>query len=107
MPRRKPALATAIALAAVVAAAGSGVRAADAELGAHLAAQCVTCHRPTGAAAGIPSIHGRQAENFIAAMNAYRSKQRENQVMRGIAASLSDEEIAALAAYFSTLPNNR
>jgi cytochrome c len=37
-------------------------------------------------------------------MNGYRLKVRPNPVMQTIAARLSDEEIAALAAYFGSLP---
>jgi cytochrome c len=76
----------------------------DAAFGEYLSGTCVTCHQATGkAAGGIPPIVAWPEDQFIAVMNAYRSKDRENLVMRTIAASLSDEEIAALAAYFGGL----
>jgi cytochrome c len=48
----------------------------------------------------IPSIRGLTPNVFIGGMAAYRSGEREHQVMNTLAARLGDEEIAALAAYF-------
>jgi cytochrome c len=42
---------------------------------------------------------------FVAGLAAYRSGEREHQVMNTITARLGDEEIAALAAYFATADN--
>ncbi|MCZ8186977.1 MAG: hypothetical protein O9308_11390 [Beijerinckiaceae bacterium] len=76
----------------------------DAAFGEYLSGTCVTCHQVSGkSTGGIPPIVAWPEDQFIAVMNAYRSKDRENQVMRTIAASLNDEEIAALAAYFGGL----
>lgn len=77
----------------------------DAAFGEYLSGTCVTCHQISGrSTGGIPPIVAWPEDQFVAVMNSYRSKDRENQVMRTIAASLSDEEIAALAAYFGGLP---
>jgi len=43
------------------------------------------------------------ADGFIALMKLYRSKQLDNPTMQTVAMRLSDEDIAALAAYFSAL----
>lgn len=76
--------------------------AGDIALGEYLSAECVTCHQLSGAVtAGVPSIVGLSQEAFIAALMAYKTGIRENQVMRGIATRLKDDEIAALAAYFA------
>jgi cytochrome c553 len=75
----------------------------DVELGEYLSAECVTCHRLSGAYDGIPPIIGWPAEHFFAVMLEYRHKKRSNPVMRTIASKLSDEEIGALAAYFAQL----
>lgn len=75
----------------------------DPAFGEYLAGECVTCHQPSGTDRGIPSIVGWPKDAFVTAMHAYRSKTREHPVMRMIAAPLSDEEIASLAAYFETL----
>ncbi len=75
----------------------------DRAFGEYLASECVTCHQPSGQFSGIPPIVGWPDESFVAVMNEYRHKKRENPVMQTIAARLSDEEIAALAAYFGSL----
>jgi cytochrome c len=79
--------------------------AGDRELGQYLSTECVTCHRTSGQAApGIPQIAGWPEDQFIAVMNAYRVKQRDNPVMQTIAGRLSGDDIAALAAFFGKLP---
>ena len=71
--------------------------------GEYLSSQCVTCHQATGEDKGIPSITGWEAEAFVAVLNSYKSKERDNKVMVNVTTVLSNEEIAALAAYFATL----
>ncbi|MCH9807853.1 MAG: c-type cytochrome [Alphaproteobacteria bacterium] len=73
----------------------------DPEYGEYLSGECVTCHQPSGADKGIPSIIGWPHEDFVIAMHAYKNKKRPHPVMRMIAGRLSPEEIAALAAYFN------
>ena len=75
----------------------------DAEFGEYLAGECVGCHRRDGAAEGIPSITGWPAEFFVTALHEYKQEVRDHPAMRLIAGRLSNEEIAALAAYFETL----
>ena len=72
----------------------------DPAYGAYLASECVTCHQASGADEGIPSITGWPERDFVVAMHAYKNRHRPHPVMRMIAGNLSDEEIAALAAYF-------
>ncbi len=76
---------------------------ADPEYGAYLASECLTCHRADGSYDGIPSITGWPVDDFVRAMLAYRQKLRPHPAMQMIAGRLSDEEIAALAAYFAKL----
>jgi cytochrome c len=75
----------------------------DPAYGQYLAGECTTCHQTDGDAEGIPSITGWPVEDFIIAMHAYRNNVRQNPTMNMMASRLSDEEIAALAAYFATL----
>ena len=92
-------------LPALLAASGVSARAqGDKALGEYLSSECVTCHQLTGQYQGIPPIVAWPEETFVAVMNGYRLKVRPNPVMQTIAARLSDEEIAALAAYFGSLP---
>ena len=76
----------------------------DPEYGQYLSGECVTCHSSSGADKGIPAIIGWPKENFIDALYQYKQELRENPVMRTVAKRLGDEEMAALAAYFGSLP---
>lgn len=79
--------------------------AGDRELGQYLSSECTTCHQISGAAAGaIPPITGWPEDQFIAIMTAYKTKQRDNPVMQSVAGRLSQDDIAALAAFFGSLP---
>ena len=75
----------------------------DVEYGEYLSSECTACHQASGANDGIPSIVGWDEEAFRYSMLDYRTKLREHPVMNMIAGRLSDEEIAALSAYFATL----
>lgn len=75
----------------------------DPEFGEYLASECQTCHQTSGADDGIPSITLWPEENFVLAMHAYKQKLRPHPVMQMMAGRLTEEEIAALAAYFATL----
>ena len=72
----------------------------DAEYGAYLAGECITCHQTDGTDEGIPSIVGWPHDDFVIAMQAYKHGNRVHPVMQLVAGRLSDEEIAALAAHF-------
>ncbi|MCA0869910.1 c-type cytochrome [Seohaeicola saemankumensis] len=74
----------------------------DPDYGEYLSTECTTCHQLTGEYDGIPVITGWYEEDFVLAMHAYKRKLRPHPVMQMMASRLSDEEIAALAAYFGT-----
>ena len=76
---------------------------ADMAYGEYLSSECATCHKVGGNSTNIPSINGIDAEAFAAIMHGYRNRELDNPTMQTIAARLSDEEIASLAVYFSTL----
>ena len=75
----------------------------DRALGEYLSSECVTCHQLSGRYQGIPPIVGWPEASFVEIMNEYREKRRSNPVMQTIAAKFSNEEVAALAAYFGSL----
>lgn len=75
----------------------------DRDYGEYLSSECLTCHQQSGSDQGIPSITRWPEEDFVIAMHAYKQKLRPHPVMQMMASRLSDEEIAALAAYFKTL----
>ncbi len=75
----------------------------DPAYGEYLSSECSTCHQRDGNDDGIPSITNWPAEDFVVAMHAYKQKLRPHPVMQMMAGRLSDEEIAALAAYFGKI----
>ena len=99
-----------IALTGVVALTASvGVNAAgDAEKGKAKAAVCAACHGADGKATipMYPNLAGQNEQYLVGALKAYKDKQRSGGqavVMQGQAAALSEEDIANLAAYFSSM----
>jgi cytochrome c553 len=71
-------------------------------------AACAGCHSPNGAGIPIqyPRVAGQHADYVAAQLKAFRAEERgndENNVMRSIAARLSDREIAALSEYLAGL----
>jgi cytochrome c553 len=87
---------------AMAQASGSGSGGGDRALGEYLAGECVTCHQ-VGGGGGIAAITAWPDEQFVAVLDSYRRKERDNAVMQTIAGRLSDEDMAALAAYFGSL----
>lgn len=82
--------------------------AADADAGKAKAAMCGACHGANGKAAipTYPNLAGQNAPYLEAAMKAYKNGDRKGgqaPVMTSMMASLSDADIANLAAYFSGL----
>jgi cytochrome c553 len=98
-----PLVRVAVALAALIAASSPALAQGDKAFGEYLSSECVTCHQLTGRYEGIPPIVGWPEASFVAAMNAYRAKERPNPVMQTIAGRLSREEVAALATYFASV----
>jgi len=82
--------------------AAPAARAADAEFGRYLSSECMTCHGGASHST-IPDIFGMQETTFSEVVKAYREKRLANEVMQTVASRLSDEEIAALAAYFASI----
>jgi cytochrome subunit of sulfide dehydrogenase len=82
----------------------STIAVADAAMasGPALANACAACHGPDGRSQGaIPSIDNLSAEDFIAALKAFRADARKGTVMNRIAKGVDDAEISAMAAYFA------
>ena len=65
---------------------------------------CVACHGNDGI--GIlpeyPNLAGQHADYLANSLKSYRSGQRRNAVMGGMAAALSDQDIAELAEYYAS-----
>jgi sulfide dehydrogenase cytochrome subunit len=66
-----------------------------------LAGACLSCHS-SGGAGGIPVIAKTLGkDDFIAAMQAFRTNAREATIMGRIVRGYSDADLAILAAYFA------
>lgn len=93
-----------LACAILVATTSSSLASGDRALGEYLSSECTTCHQLSGRhEGGIPSIVGWPEDQFVAVMDSYRQKHRENVTMQTIAGRLSPDELAALASYFGSL----
>jgi len=80
---------------------------ADGDVGAGegKAATCVGCHGADGKGVDVnPAIAGMDAELFKTNMQAYKSGEKEDPMMAMFVQTLTDEDIADLAAYYSSLP---
>jgi cytochrome c553 len=72
-------------------------------------AACSACHGATGAgnpAAKFPALAGQHAEYVETQLKAFRAMERANdagQMMRGVAAKMTDPEIKAVASYVQGL----
>ena len=79
----------------------------NAKDGASKNAMCIGCHGLLGYQASFPEIHkvpmisGQSAGYIASALNAYKKGDRKHPTMRGVAESLSDQDIADLAAYYA------
>ena len=74
----------------------------DAAAGQALAKNCAACHGETGIASNPawPTIAGQTPGYLVNVLKAFRAGLRKDPMMAGVARSLSDADIANLAAYF-------
>jgi Cytochrome c553 len=77
----------------------------DIQAGKEKATACAACHGVDGVSASpmFPTIAGQHADYMLHALRGYQSGQRNNPVMAGSVAGLSDEDMVNLAAYFASL----
>lgn len=84
-------------------------QAQDAAAGHAKAAMCIGCHGIVGYRASFPAVHkvpmiaGQNAKYLENALIEYKKGERKHPTMKAIAASLSDKDMADLAAYYETL----
>jgi cytochrome c553 len=81
----------------------------DRVAGEKKAEMCNGCHSIPGYQASFPEVYkvpkiaGQGARYIVSALTAYRKGERKHPSMRGIAGSLSDQDMADLAAYYEQL----
>ncbi|WP_439586279.1 c-type cytochrome [Hydrogenophaga sp.] len=80
----------------------------DVQAGQKKAEMCIGCHGIQGYQNSFPEIHkvpkisGQSGAYIVAALNAYKKGDRKHPTMRGIAASLSEQDMADLAAFYAS-----
>ncbi|MEQ1685790.1 MAG: c-type cytochrome [Burkholderiaceae bacterium] len=99
-------------LSLLIALAATGLsfqaQAQDAKAGEKKAAMCIGCHGIPGYQASFPEIYkvpmiaGQGAKYIVSSLTAYRKGDRKHPTMRAIAASLTDQDMADLAAFYET-----
>jgi cytochrome c553 len=78
----------------------------DAKAAEQKIAMCIGCHGIKGYQASFPEVYkvpmisGQNAKYIVNALNAYKKGERKHPTMRGISDSLSDQDIADVAAYY-------
>ena len=78
----------------------------DAAAGQKKAAMCIGCHGIPGYQASFPEVYrvpmisGQNGKYIAASLAAYKKGERKHPSMRAIAGSLSDQDMADLAAYY-------
>jgi len=81
--------------------------AGDVAAGQAKASMCIGCHGIIGYQNSFPEVHrvpkisGQSAGYIVSALTAYKKGDRKHPSMRGIAASLSEQDMADLAAFYS------
>ena len=79
----------------------------DAKVGAQKVQMCQGCHGIPGWRSAypevfhVPKIAGQHSTYFVSALKAYKSGERKHAGMRSIVASLSEKDMADLAAYYT------
>jgi cytochrome c553 len=96
-----------LAFTVLAAQAQQAAPAGNAAAGEKKAAMCIGCHGIKGYQASFPEVHkvpmisGQGAGYLSAALVAYRKGDRKHPTMHAIALSLSDQDIADLAAFYA------
>lgn len=96
----------ALTLSLAMAGLSMSVAAQDAKAGEKLAAMCIGCHGIAGYQASFPEVHrvpmisGQNGKYIVASLLAYQKGERKHPTMKGIAGSLTDQQMADLGAYY-------
>ena len=103
----KPAYLLALSVASAVVFCAPARADGDPAKGKSKSAMCAGCHGIPGYRTAFPEVYsvpklgGQQSDYVIKALHDYKSGARAHPSMRGIAATLSDQDIADLAAYYA------
>lgn len=94
-----------VALAALLLLAGASAEAGDAVAGRRKAVQCQTCHGLDGLSKlpEAPHLAGQPERYLVKSLDEYRTGARQNEMMSIVVKTLSDQDVADLAAYYAAI----
>lgn len=96
-----------LALAGIANVAAAADVVGNAKAADYKVAMCIGCHGIPGYKATfpevfpVPMIGGQSAKYIESALKAYQKGERKNPTMRGIAGSMSEQDMADVAAYYA------
>lgn len=95
-----------IVAAAALAAASTAAVAGDADAGAKKIGTCVACHGKDGKATTpiYPNLSCQNEKYLVDALKQYKSGARNNPLMKPMIATLKEEDIENVAAYYASQP---
>jgi len=90
--------------------AGAAQAKGNADKGKEKASQvCAACHGPEGnkpSAPDQPILAGQHYDYLVKALSDYKSGKRANPIMKGMASTLTRQDIEDIAAWFSSQKSN-
>jgi cytochrome c553 len=95
---------TATIIIASIGIVGAAHAAGDVAAGKTKSAKCIGCHGANGQ--GVPpnpGLAGKPEAQQLQALKEYKSGAKANPIMKGIATSLSEQDMQDLSAYYSSL----
>jgi cytochrome c553 len=87
---------------------GAALAEGDAAAGKYKADTCLGCHGTPGYSNAyptykVPKVGGQHADYIVSALKSYAAQQRGHKTMHANAATLSEQDMADIAAYFAGL----
>ncbi|GLS37397.1 cytochrome c biogenesis protein CcsB [Mesorhizobium tianshanense] len=94
-----------VSLAVLLACSSLAEAGGDAARGKKIMLKCQVCHGKDGIAKlpEAPNIAGQKETYLVKALMAFKAGERKNEQMTVVTKSLSDEDIANVAAYYSSI----
>jgi cytochrome c553 len=82
---------------------GTAYAAADAEAGKTKSAMCAACHGADGNSPlpNFPKLAGQHSDYIVKQLKEFKSGERKDATMNGMAAALSDQDMADIAAFYA------
>ena len=84
----------------------TAIASGNAAAGKEKSAPCAACHGPEGMSLTpqFPNIAGQYEDYLYQSLKDYKSGERSNAIMAGSVATLNDQDLKDLAAYYASLP---